>query len=188
MRGAVTEAAPYSTSNAPETKEILIKSAQDVFRVMLASDIEHDSVAADGSFKPSPGVMAVLGLAGERSGAGMLWFSPRLACQVAEALLMCEFTDTTNDVLDAVGEIANMVIGNVKTEIESVLGPISLGTPTIVCGSDFRARKTNADAWTMVALRWKEELFFAGISLSSGRSSSHSRLAAANPALIPAIH
>ncbi len=184
MCGAMTEAVPFSVNGAPETKDVIIRSAQDVFRVMLASEIEHEGVADDGSFKPSPGVMAVLGLSGERNGAGMLWLSPKLACLAAEALLMCEFTETTNDVLDAVGEIANMIIGNVKTEIESVLGPISLGTPTIVCGSDFRARKTNADSWTMVALRWKEELFFAGISLSNG----HRRLAAINPAIIPANH
>ena len=144
---------------------VLANTARDVFSVMMGAErVERDESGVAGP--PHTGVLAVLGLTGARTGAGMLWCSQEAACKLAGQLLMSEYESPTDEVLDAVGEIANMIIGNVKSDLEEVLGALSLGTPTVICGAEFRARKANTKTWTTVGLRWDECFFIAGISLS----------------------
>ena len=49
-----------------------------------------------------------------------------LACQIAGRLLMAEYEEVDEDVLDAVAEVANMVVGNVKNALEDTLGSLAL--------------------------------------------------------------
>lgn len=61
-------------------------------------------------------------------------------------MLMSEYTTLDEDVLDAVSEIANMIVGSVKNMLETRLGPMGLSTPMIVSGCDFDTRVAgNAD-------------------------------------------
>jgi chemotaxis protein CheX len=55
-------------------------------------------------------------------------------------MLMAEYETIDEDVLDAVAEIANMVVGNIKNLLEEKLGPMGLSTPTIVFGGSFETR------------------------------------------------
>ena len=158
--------------------QVLADTARDVFSVMMgASGVERDESGVAGP--PHTGVLAVLGLTGARTGAGMLWCSQESACKLAGHLLMSEYETPTDEVLDAVGEIANMIIGNVKSDLEEVVGTLSLGTPTVICGAEFRARKANTGSWTTVGLRWDECFFIAGISLSEAPASEHPTFSAA---------
>jgi chemotaxis protein CheX len=63
---------------------------------------------------------------------------------------MSEFDTVNDDVLDAVAEVTNMVIGNVKTILENELGPMALSIPTVVFGRNFTARSAGSEAWTAV--------------------------------------
>ena len=49
-------------------------------------------------------------------------------------MLMSEFDAVTEDVLDAMAEMANMIFGNVKTELEEQLGGLGLSIPTVIFG------------------------------------------------------
>jgi chemotaxis protein CheX len=42
-----------------------------------------------------------------------------------------------NDVMDAVAEVANMVVGSAKTSFEEVIGPIGMSIPTVIYGRNF---------------------------------------------------
>ncbi len=55
-------------------------------------------------------------------------------------MLMTEAPSVNEDVLDAVAELTNMIIGSVKTDLESQLGPLGLSIPTVVFGRNFRTR------------------------------------------------
>lgn len=61
--------------------------------------------------------------------------SPRFACQIAGALLMSPpFEAVNEEALDGVAEVANMIVGNVKTFLEERLGSMALSIPTVVFG------------------------------------------------------
>ena len=54
------------------------------------------------------------------------------------------------DVLDAVAEVTNMIIGNVKTALEDRLGAMGLSTPTVIYGRNFQTRSAGNQEWTVV--------------------------------------
>lgn len=96
------------------------------------------------------GVISLIGLAGRWVGTGSLSCSTSTACDLSSRLLMGESTSVDEEVLDAMGELTNMVIGNFKNVIEEALGPMGLSIPTVICGHDFRAHSTCGQDWTVV--------------------------------------
>jgi chemotaxis protein CheX len=54
--------------------------------------------------------------------------------------MMSEYDSVNGEVLDAIGEMANMVVGNVKTELEGLMGVIGLSIPTVVYGRNFHTK------------------------------------------------
>ena len=60
---------------------------------------------------PDAGVVAMVGIAGAVSGNVCIRMSNMLACRLASVLLMMECEQVRADVLDAIAEIANMIVG-----------------------------------------------------------------------------
>ena len=95
-------------------------------------------------------VVALLGLAGDWVGSGTVSCDPHLACKISAQLLMTPFDTVNDDVLDAIAEVGNMVIGNVKTALEARLGPMGLSTPTVIYGRNFETRSAGNREWVIV--------------------------------------
>ena len=117
-------------------------STAEVFSTMLGLDIQPSEGSAERSAVagPSAEIMALIGLAGNWSGTGTIACTGRLACKLGSHFLSTTFDSVNEDVLDAMGEIANMIIGNVKTALEEKVGPIGLSTPTVIHGLNFQSR------------------------------------------------
>lgn len=119
------------------------------------------------------GVVALLGMAGRWTGTGMLSCSHALACRLASQLLMSEYehgSEAVNEeVLDAMAEIANMVVGNVKNLLEEELGPMGLSIPTVIFGRNFTARSAGQSDWTVVPFDCFEERLEVRICLTPAR-------------------
>jgi chemotaxis protein CheX len=113
----------------------------EVFSTMLGMDVTPGEATISRS-EPEfhANVVALLGLTGEWSGSGQISADPLFACRIASQMLMAEYESINEDVLDAVAEIANMVVGNIKNLLEEKLGPMGLSTPTIVFGGSFETR------------------------------------------------
>ena len=63
---------------------------------------------------------------------------------------MTPYDAIDEDVLDAVAEVTNMIIGNVKTALENRLGAMGLSTPTVIYGRNFQTRSSGNQEWTVV--------------------------------------
>ena len=74
--------------------------------------------------------MALPGLAGRWVGTGSLCCTAELARQISGKLLMAEFASVDQEVLDAVVEVTNMIVGNVKNALENEIGPAALARHT----------------------------------------------------------
>jgi chemotaxis protein CheX len=118
---------------------------------------------------PSHGVAAMVGVAGRYSGSGSIFCSEETACRLAGAMLMSEFTGLDAEVLDAMGEIANMVIGNIKTSLEERFGTMALTTPTVIYGTDFSTRASGNRTWTIVPFVFDGSLFQVQMMLVESR-------------------
>src|ERR1051326_896157 len=109
----------------PEIAEAIQAATAEVFSTMLGIDITAgETISGETAGCAQSGVVALLGLAGEWIGSGSLSCDPPFACKMASQLLMAEYDTVNEEVLDAVAEVANMIIGNVKTALELKLGPI----------------------------------------------------------------
>jgi chemotaxis protein CheX len=131
--------------------ERVCAATQEVFSTMLALEIQAGEAHVENTASPSSeGVVALIGLAGEWSGTGSLSCSAAFACRIASQMLMIEAESVDGEVLDAVAEVANMIIGNVKTGLEQELGPMGMSIPTIIFGKNFSARSAGSEDWLTV--------------------------------------
>jgi chemotaxis protein CheX len=152
-------------------KEFIVDSINqstiEVFSAMLSVDMTPGKVIGEGE---APGanceVVSFIGLAGPWAGAGSLSCSAALACRVCAAMLMMEAPTVNEDVLDAVAELTNMIIGSVKTTLETQLGPLGLSIPTVVYGRNFKTKTAGTADWIVVRFPWEEEFLTVKLCLT----------------------
>ena len=137
--------------NHEELVGYIRESTESVFRTMLALELgPGPSGIHRGAVSASHGVAALVGFAGSWVGTGSVDCSPALACRFAGAMLSSVPQSVDDDVLDAMGEIANMIIGNIKNSVEAVVGPMELSLPTVVHGCHFITRSQRQSEWSVV--------------------------------------
>lgn len=145
-------------------------ATRSVFSTMLDLEVQPGESYVETAPSPSSeGVVALIGLAGEWSGTGSLTCSAAFACQIASRMLMTELRPIDGDVLDAVAEIANMIIGNVKAAMEDELGPMGMSIPTIIFGKNFSARTAGKGDWLTVPFQCLGERLEVKLCLAPNR-------------------
>jgi chemotaxis protein CheX len=122
------------------------------------------------------GVMAFVGLAGPWVGSGVISFDSEMACRLSSLFLMAEANTVNEDVLDAVGEIANMVFGNFKTAAEAAVGGLGLSVPTVIYGKHFVSRSLGKSEWIVLPLRCPHGEFQVRIWFTPVAESNFARL------------
>jgi chemotaxis protein CheX len=92
---------------------------------------------------------------------------------------MSDFQAVDDEVMDAFGELTNMIIGNLKTHLERHLGPMALSIPTVVYGKNFATRSPGHEDWTVVPFVWNEGQLNVRVCLKARTNLSVSAMAAA---------
>src|SRR3979490_2456898 len=114
--------------------EAMHAAATEVFATMLGSEIKPQAARPDHTVTAAEyGLISLLGLTGEWTGSAGLCCSAQCACWITSQMLFSEYPAINDEVLDAVGEITNMVIGNFKNSIHTQTGPLAMSTPTVIC-------------------------------------------------------
>jgi chemotaxis protein CheX len=104
---------------------------------------------------PYSGVVALIGLAGNWVGTGIARSDDLTACEIYSRMLTAPAWGIDNQVLDAFGEIANMIVGNFKTSMEAFLGQMGMSIPTVMHGTDFISSNLQAEG-LVVPFRWDD--------------------------------
>jgi chemotaxis protein CheX len=147
--------------------ESIRQSTAQVFSTMLGSELGCGEFSQEnGTPEVNDGVVSFIGLAGSWAGTGSISCSPTLACRICAQMLMTESTAVDEEVLDAVAELTNMVIGSVKTDLEGRLGPLGLSIPTVVFGKNFRAKSAGTTEWIVVRFPWDGEVLAIRLCLA----------------------
>ncbi len=117
--------------------EPFIKSAVHVIKIMANTETTPGaiSVRAPGS---APGaVSGIIGMAGENvDGMMVISFDEPCVLSIVSKMLSETFTELNNDVIDAVGEITNMICGGSKKELGELGYAINMSTPIMITGGD----------------------------------------------------
>jgi chemotaxis protein CheX len=96
-------------------------------------------------------------MAGAWQGTGGLSCSAAFARRIASCFLMMDFPAVDDEVLDAIGELTNIIVGNVKGTVEQSVGPMALSTPTSIVGQNLTAHSLGRHQWTVIRFRCGED-------------------------------
>ena len=133
--------------------EIVHVSTEQVFEMMLGIPVEYRGWNEKDKVPSFHGVVGMITFTGDWVGAGLLYADEEIACKLGSKMLMTEVSQVDADVLDGVGELANMILGSVKERIEPQTGPLSLSVPTVVYGKNFLARPGVQSPWVSQSFR-----------------------------------
>jgi len=153
-----TNTAAEQAISQDELARAIQSATEEVFSTMLSLSVTAGEVFVEKQEAvPSSGVVSLIGLAGSWAGSGSMACSEGCAAKIASALLMTPYSAINEDVLDAVAEVTNMIIGNVKTALEDRLGAMGLSTPTVIYGRNFQTRSGGHQKWTVVPFALDED-------------------------------
>jgi chemotaxis protein CheX len=160
------------------TAERICAATEEVFTTMLSLETAAGESYLETAASPSSeGVVALIGLAGDWIGTASLNCSGPCACRIASQMLMTDAQAVDGDVLDAVAEVANMIIGNVKTGLEMDLGPMGMSIPTIIFGKNFSARSAGSEEWLTVPFTCEGERIEVKLCLTPNRAGRAASMA-----------
>ncbi len=124
-------------SNFTEVSDKIIESTVEIFTGMVMMDI---SVAGEPMTELGPlkqSITGMVGLAGTHKGVLAVHFPNQVAMDVTGSFLGMEVDEINADVQDAIGEIANMLGGNLKTILSDRGRDIQLSLPSTISGEQY---------------------------------------------------
>jgi chemotaxis protein CheX len=111
-----------------------ITSLRRTFETMLGCEARRGALSVKGDCHASHLISGVIGLTGKAVGTVVLSLSEQVALKAASVLLMAEMAAVNEEVLDAVGELTNMIAGAAKAQLEELEMRVSL--PNVITGRD----------------------------------------------------
>ncbi|MBL4902557.1 MAG: chemotaxis protein CheX [Desulfocapsa sp.] len=119
-----------------EIQDKLIEATMDIFSSMVMMEITVKEIMTEhGQLQDS--ITGMIGLAGTHKGVLAVHFPYTVAMAITSSFLMMDVEEINEDVHDAVGEIANMLGGNVKTILSEKGRDIDLSLPSTIAGSQY---------------------------------------------------
>src|SRR5271169_2142069 len=137
--------------NKEQVADSVKRAATEVLTTMLSIDSQPKDMYTESlALGEAEGVVSFIGLTGKYAGTGGLQCASDAARHLASKFLMNEFAAVNEEVLDAFGELTNMIIGSFKNDMESVIGPMGMSIPTVIYGRNFTTRSLGHEEWVVV--------------------------------------
>lgn len=115
----------------------IVDAVAELFTDMIMMDICQvgEPLAAPGIIKDS--ITGMVGLAGTHKGMLAVHISRELALAITTSFLGIEVDEIDEDVQDAIGEVANMLGGSMKSLLSDKGEDIQLSLPTTIYGEEY---------------------------------------------------
>ena len=109
-----------------------ITSTISVFDTMLGCKLSRKDPYVKGSPSPEHEISGIIGLSGKAKGTVVLSLSEEAALKAASAMMGEPVEELNADVIDAVGEMTNMIAGGAKAQLEKL--EMNLSIPNVITG------------------------------------------------------
>ena len=138
--------------------EMLVQIVESVFSTMMGLEVSP----TDAPWNPSGNrLTSSVYLTGEWNGAVLFDCNPRQACQFAGRILSMDPPEIVDDdVRDVLGELANMIGGNMKCGMTT---GVSLSMPTVMEGRDYDLRICGSQILERIAFQCIEGNFWVTV-------------------------
>ncbi|MGL4594508.1 MAG: chemotaxis protein CheX [Thermoguttaceae bacterium] len=114
----------------------VIGGLEEVFSTMLNCKVERVGLGLMENNQALHPVSGIIGVGGRGVGTIVLSMSETVALRAASVMLMTELSEIDDEVMDAVGELTNMVGGRAKVQLERF--QLSMSLPNVLCGTNCR--------------------------------------------------
>jgi flagellar motor switch protein FliN/FliY len=155
--------------NALDIKTRVSESVIDVFETMLATKLESTDSIPSESLENIRHVGSV-SFAGEATGMVSIHVGDKFSRQLASEMLGMEVEELEGDqeVKDMMGELGNIVGGNLKSAFTDAGLACALSTPSFTTGTDFRIESLNMEKYERFAFRSGDNFVFVemGVKIS----------------------
>jgi len=121
----------------------IVDATVEIFTGMVMMEISQDGELADELGLMKDSITGMVGLAGTHKGMLAVHFPKSLALAITTSFLGMEVEEMNEDVQDAIGEIANMLGGNVKTILSDKGKDIQLSLPSTISGEEYTLMSQN---------------------------------------------
>ncbi|MBI5590647.1 MAG: flagellar motor switch protein FliN [Deltaproteobacteria bacterium] len=146
-------------------------SVINVFNTMLSMDVQISREILQSALEGMRTVGAV-SFAGDAMGLINIHVTSQFSRQMTAVMLDMDINDVDveTDVNDVIGELSNIVGGNLKSIFSDVGLRCELSTPSITRGSDFRIESMNMERYERFAFSYQDHVFFVefGLKLAEG--------------------
>lgn len=118
----------------------IASSVKKIFSTMIfMDDINDEGFSAEAYTRFNSSISALVGLGGSCPGMVGVHIPDEFAKEVTAAMLGMEPDEIEgeNDIHDAIGEVANMLAGEIKMMLSEKGADICLSTPTIISGKEY---------------------------------------------------
>ena len=161
------DAAVLSDANTTEdaVRKTIAEITKGVFSTMVMLDVVDEPPLDAPVLNFHETVTSMVGLAGSHSGILAIHCPKKLALLVTSNMLGMEVTDVDEDVNDAMGEIANMVGGDVKHIFSPKGADINLSIPTVIYGSDYALESVSSAESLVMPFVCGEERFLLSFKI-----------------------
>ena len=146
------DAAILSEANltAEGVTSTIVGITKGVFSTMVMLDVVDEPPLSEPVVTFHETLTSMVGLAGSHTGILAVHCPKSLALLITSNMLGMEVTEIDDDVNDAMGEIANMIGGDIKHIFSPKGSDINLSIPTAIYGSDYMMESmSNADSLVM---------------------------------------
>ncbi len=142
------------------------ESVLDVFDTMLSLPVEavEDDAAESGG---EGRVVGAVNFAGDVQGLITFDVSASFSKRMAASMMGIEVDEIESDdeVKDLLGEVSNIIGGNLKSAFTDAGLDCSISTPSITLGSDFTIKSLNMDNFQRFAFRYEDHRIFVEVGL-----------------------
>ncbi|BCO08558.1 chemotaxis protein CheX [Desulfolithobacter dissulfuricans] len=151
--------------NFAEIADKMIEATVEIFTTMVMMDV---SVAGEpkqelGQLKNT--ITGMVGLAGTYKGVLAVHIPSHVALAITSSFLGMDVDEMNEDVQDAIGEIANMLGGNVKTTLSDSGKDIQLSLPSTISGEEYSFISQNQGEKVIIPFQAPDGVFHVELEL-----------------------
>lgn len=138
----------------------IIAGTQDVFSTMLMVDLVSEGAVENKRCDIQSNLTSMIGLGGGLRGLLAIHCPASVAKNITGTFLGMDIEELNDDVKDAIGEIANMVAGNLKVSYAALDTNIELAIPTSIVGESFHVSGIADARRVTVPFKMAEDTFW----------------------------
>ncbi|MDH7600556.1 MAG: chemotaxis protein CheX [Armatimonadota bacterium] len=122
--------------------DCLDKAVESTFGMILGESPQYcDDGAASSDHS---GVVGIIAVVGDVSWSLSVGFSPESATKIAEQFAGCEFDYESEDMCDVIGELANVLAGDVVAALDELGIKVQMSLPSVARASNLQLTQPGA--------------------------------------------